>query len=313
VGLKRSINIPPRGFGDTSLSRIESYAAQRDISLLQALKENDQVPGLGPGIKSAASGFVKDLEKLIALKESLNAQELITKVIEQSGYIKFIGSQYLDKVEADSRTENVQELASAANEFCERSEDKGLPAFLAEVSLVADIDRWNDSAEAVTLMTIHNAKGLEFPYVFISGLEEGLLPHRASLDTIEELEEERRLFYVAITRAQSKLTLCSAMSRRHFGGLMQSSPSRFIAELPRENLNTDSPRNEKPAGDFPGEPREGTYQTQAKGLKGKRVHHEIWGQGQVVEAEGDGDDVKLSIVFNGGVKKKVMAGFVEFI
>jgi len=313
VGLKRIINIPPRGIGDTSLSRIESYAAEKDISLFEALKENGQVPGLGPGIKSAVSGFVKDMEKLMALKDSLNAQELITKVIEQSGYIKFIGSQYLDKIEADNRTENVQELASAANEFCERSEDKSLPAFMAEVSLVADIDRWNDSAEAVTLMTIHNAKGLEFPQVFITGLEEGLLPHRASLDTVEELEEERRLFYVAITRAQSKLTLCSAMSRRHFGGLMQSSPSRFIAELPRENLDADSPRSEKQTGGFSEEFPEESSQIQAKGLKGKRVHHEIWGQGQVVEAEGEGDDVKLSIVFSGGVKKKIMAGFVEFM
>jgi DNA helicase-2/ATP-dependent DNA helicase PcrA len=94
---------------------------------------------------------------------------------------------------------------------------------------------------------------------------------------------------------------------------MQSSPSRFIAELPRENLNDDSPISEKQTSDFPGEFQEGTSQTQAKGLKGKRVHHEIWGQGRVVEAEGDGDDVKLSIVFSGGVKKKVMAGFVEFI
>ncbi len=313
VSLKRIINLPPRGIGDTSLARVESYAAERDSSLFHALKGNDQVPGLGPGIKSAVSGFVSDLEKLIALKDSLNAQEMITNVIEQSGYIKFIGSQYLDKIEADSRTENVQELASAANEFCERSEDKSLSAFLAEVSLVADIDRWNDSAEAVTLMTIHNAKGLEFSCVFITGLEEGLLPHSASFDTREELEEERRLLYVAITRAQNKLTLCHAMSRRRFGGLMQSSPSRFIAELPRDNLDCNTPRGEKYIGDVNVVFRDEPDAVPVKNLKGKRVHHEIWGPGQVVDSEGEGDEIKLSIVFQGGVRKKVMAGFVEFL
>jgi len=316
VSLRRIVNVPPRGIGETSLDRIAAHAAERGISLFEALRDCGQIAGLGPAAKTAIIGFVRGLEELVGLKDSLNAQEMATKVIEQSGYIKFIGGQYLDKEEADNRTENVQELVSATSEFCERSEDKSLSAFLAEVSLVADIDRWNDNAEAVTLMTIHNAKGLEFPSVFIAGLEEGLLPHIASIDTNEELEEERRLFYVAVTRACSRLALCYAMSRRRFGSLMQASPSRFIRELPKECLDYEPKRAEsrdviQPSG-FQAESPDNAI-VSSLNLKGKRVHHEIWGQGRIVDIEGAGDDLKLSIVFNGGVKKKVMAGFVEFI
>jgi DNA helicase-2/ATP-dependent DNA helicase PcrA len=313
VSLKRIINVPPRGIGETSLSRIENHASEKCVILFEALKAAEQVAGLGPGVKSSINAFVKDLEDLIGAKDADNAQELISRTIEKSGYLRFIGNQYLDKTEADNRTENVQELVSAANDFCERSEDKGLAAFLAEVSLVADIDRWDENADAVTLMTIHNAKGLEFKHVFIAGLEEGLMPHVASLDTKEELEEERRLFYVAITRAQNTLNLCYAMSRRRFGGLMQSAPSRFIAELPRHNLDASPTVSSGQIQGYPDSSVDYHTPTRKESLKGKRVTHEIWGQGKIMDIEGEGDDMKLSILFNGGIKKKIMASFVEIV
>lgn len=312
VSLKRIVNLPARGIGETSLERAEIYAAARGITLYQALAESLRIEGLGPAVKSGMAAFVKQAEELKALAGTLNAQEVITRVIAATGYLDFINGQYPDKAEADSRAENVRELASAANEFCERSEDKSLAAFLAEVSLVADIDRWNQSAEAVTMMTIHNAKGLEFPMVFITGLEEGLLPHSASFDTREDLEEERRLFYVAITRAQRELYLCYAASRRRFGGLMQSRPSRFIAELPSDRLKGAQPRGEEDL-ELLGQEQWETPAIPARSLKGRVVRHEIWGQGRVEEVEGEGEDIKLSIVFQGGLRKKVMAGYVEFI
>lgn len=313
VSMRRIINVPPRGIGETSLDRVTAHADAKGMSFFEGLKECDQIAGLGPGIRSAIAGFIKKLESFIQSKDTANAQELITRVIEDSGYLGFIGSQYLDKMEADNRIENVKELVSAANEFCERSEDKSLTAFLAEVSLVADIDRWNDSTEAVTLMTIHNAKGLEFKNVFIAGLEEGLLPHSASLDTNEELEEERRLFYVAITRAQKRLTFCHALSRRRFGSLLQSVPSRFIAELPKQYLEAGQSAVQNHINNDRVADSDEPVVLKSRDLKGKRVHHEIWGQGKVVDTEGSGDDLKLSIVFSGGVKKKIMAGFVEFV
>jgi DNA helicase-2/ATP-dependent DNA helicase PcrA len=312
VSLKRIVNLPARGIGETSLERAEAYASGRNITLYQALMECLRIDGLGAAVRSGMASFVKQAEELRALAGTLNAQELITRVIGATGYLDFIDGQYPDKAEADSRAENVRELASAANEFCERSEDKSLAAFLAEVSLVADIDRWNQAAEAVTLMTIHNAKGLEFPKVFITGLEEGLLPHSASFDSREDLEEERRLFYVAITRAQQELFLCHASSRRRFGGLMQSQPSRFISELPSDRLKGGASPGGETIGSLFQEDWE-PPEIPARNLKGRTVRHQIWGQGRVEEVEGEGEDIKLSIVFQGGLRKKVMAGYVEFL
>ena len=308
VSLRRIINEPPRGIGDTTLLRVEAFAKDKNITLYEALREANEVAGLNAGAKAAIGAFVKMLADLVKERDNLNAEQILKSVIQQTGYIKSLESQYALTDEAVSRVENVQELLSAADEFCERSEDKSLAAFLAEVSLIADIDRWDPDTDSVTLMTLHNAKGLEFPQVFITGIEEGLLPHAASIESRQELEEERRLFYVGITRAQRRLHLAFAGSRRRGGSHLPSMPSRFLQELPPQLLKLDRAGAGAAAPAIDPEPAEqpGAFR------KGQRVQHPAFGMGQVVEIEGRGGDAKLTIVFQGGVRKKIVAGYVEY-
>jgi DNA helicase-2/ATP-dependent DNA helicase PcrA len=312
VNLKRIVNEPPRGIGDTSLMRIEAWAAESKTSLYRALEQADQVPGLGPSVKAAAKAFHGFMEELKALAVTMTAEEVIQELVERTSYLKHLQGQYPDSEEADSRAENVGELEAAANDFCGRSEDKSLPAFLAEVSLIADIDRWDPQTQAVTLMTMHNAKGLEFDHVYIAGLEDGLLPHAASVESRQELEEERRLFYVAITRAKKSLHLCLASSRRRFGGLMPAVPSRFLAELPRDLLEVQGRAGKTEITRAPAEDMDQDL-PETKTIKGQAVRHSVWGRGKVVEVEGDGEEMKLSIVFSGGLRKKVLASFVDLL
>ncbi len=301
VSLRRIINIPGRGIGEATIMRLASHAREQGLGLYDALGEADRVPGLGPGLRQALGALKRLLDDIRNLSQESDAEQTARQVVEAVGYPDFLKEQYTDPEEQQSRLENVYELVSAAADFCQRSEDKSLSAFLAEVSLIADIDRWNEEAEAVTLMTMHNAKGLEFDHVHIVGLEEGLLPHSASLESQAELEEERRLFYVAITRARRTLSFHYAHARRRYGGLLPQAPSRFLEEVPRQLLEAKGGGTSEEAPREPGGYRAGKL----------RVRHPLWGVGTVVEAEGESEDLKLTIVFSGGVKKKVMAGFVE--
>ncbi|MDI6740340.1 MAG: 3'-5' exonuclease, partial [Candidatus Edwardsbacteria bacterium] len=171
----------------------------------------------------------------------------------------------------------------------------------------ADIDRWDERTETVTLMTLHNAKGLEFKQVFITGIEEGLLPHAASIESRQELEEERRLFYVGITRARERLHLSFAGSRRRAGSHLPSVASRFLQEIPSELLKLD-------AADGPKMPA-ARYDDVVSDIfgykKGQAVRHPAFGSGKIIEIEGEGEDARLTIVFQGGIKKKIVAGYVE--
>jgi DNA helicase-2/ATP-dependent DNA helicase PcrA len=305
VSLRRVINVPGRGIGETTVMRLAAYAREQGLTLLESLGKAGMVPGLGPGVRQALGAFKTLLDNLRTFSQSNDAEETAKQAVEATGYLEYLKDQYPDPEEQQNRLENVYELVSAADDFCQRSEDKSLSAFLAEVSLIADIDRWNQGAEAVTLMTMHNAKGLEFDHVHIVGLEDGLLPHSASLESQAELEEERRLFYVAITRARKTLEMLYARSRRRYGGLLPSTPSRFLAEVPSKLVRAEAVRRQDE--DVPDSTDYGTRQR----VKGVKVRHPVWGVGTVVEAEGEGDDMKLSIIFAGGMRKKVMAGFVE--
>ncbi len=305
VSLRRIINVPGRGIGETTVMRLAAYAREHGLALHDSLGKAGMVPGLGPGVRKALGAFKTLTDNIRTFSQDNNAEETARQVVEATGYLEYLKEQYPDPEEQQNRLENVYELVSAAGDFCQRSEDKTLSAFLAEVSLIADIDRWNEGAEAVTLMTMHNAKGLEFDHVHIVGLEDGLLPHSASLESQAELEEERRLFYVAITRAKKTLEMLYARSRRRYGGLLPSMPSRFLAEVPSKLVRAEAaPGRDGDATESPG------YGTSQR-IKGIRVRHPVWGVGTVVEAEGEDEDMKLTIVFSGGVRKKVMAGFVE--
>lgn len=304
VSLRRIVNVPGRGVGETTIMRLAAYAREHGLSLYDSLDKAGMVPGLGPGVRQALGAFKTLVDTVKTFAGENDAEETAKRVVESTGYVEYLKEQYPDLEEQESRLENVYELVSAAADFCQRSEDRSLSSFLAEVSLIADIDRWNEGAEAVTLMTMHNAKGLEFDHVHIVGLEDGLLPHSASLESQAELEEERRLFYVAITRARKTLEMLYARSRRRYGGLLPSTPSRFLAEVPSKLVRAE--RAEGRGEEVPDSTDYGR-----KRVKGVRVRHPVWGVGTVVEAEGEDDDMKLTIVFSGGVRKKVVASFVE--
>lgn len=237
--LKRIINFPARGIGKTTIDKAIMYANEKDISMWQVL-ENAMAFGFKSGTLEAIDGFVTMIKSFRSMLQSRNAYEVAIHIGKQTNIVKEL---FNDKTtEGVARYENIQELLNSIKEFTETpmSEesgevgDKRLGAYLQQISLLTDADEKDPNADTVKLMTIHAAKGLEFPVVFVAGLEEMLFPNGISVNTREELEEERRLFYVAITRAKHKLWLTYANTRYRFGNLVQNDPSRFLDELPQE-------------------------------------------------------------------------------
>jgi DNA helicase-2/ATP-dependent DNA helicase PcrA len=232
LSFKRVVNVPRRGIGKQTLEKLEFFAYQRGLNLVAALDHVDEIPGISAparkGLKSLAN-FLAELKKVSQNKE---LPEIIWFAAEKSGYLEMLKNE--KTVEADSRIENIQELVIMAVTFSKNYPGATLSNFLERMALIADIDTYQQGEEAVTLMTVHNAKGLEFPVVFIVGLEEGLFPHQRSMNTDDEIEEERRLCYVGITRAKEKLYLTYAFSRTRFGDVKYQAPSRFLSEIPKE-------------------------------------------------------------------------------
>jgi DNA helicase II / ATP-dependent DNA helicase PcrA len=232
LAIERIINIPSRGIGTTSLARLKQYATEKRVSLYNVLEQAKDVPMLNAGIKVKIAGLVSIFTELQSELAIISAGELLKKLIDQLDYFAYL--KYFDPEESEARIDNVKELVSAIKEFELRSEDKSLIAFLNEVSLVTNIDMQSEDADAVQLMTLHSAKGLEFPLVFIIGMEENLFPCLRDKDHpefSEEIEEERRLCYVGLTRAKQLVMLSAAGSRRQYGQIVYNPPSRFLAEI----------------------------------------------------------------------------------
>ncbi len=233
VALKRIINVPKRGIGDTTLQKAEGIALGRGSSIYSVISSASEFPELNrPAAKLLQ--FVQMINGFRALAQTADVQELIDTVINKSGILSELKAEETD--EARSRIENIQELISGAIEFETTSEEKGLEAYLANVSLVSDIDSLEDEKNHVVLMTLHSAKGLEFPIVFIPGFEEGVFPGMRAFESDDGLEEERRLCYVGITRARERLCLTSAHVRTLFGNTTYNTCSRFMQEIPEELL-----------------------------------------------------------------------------
>ncbi len=231
----RIINIPKRGIGGTTIGRLADYAAAGGISLLAAARDADHIPGLSAAAARKVASFTNQIDVLAAYAGELKVSELIKKVLEHTGYLEELKKEGTD--EAKARIENLDELISKAVQYEENAEAPSLSGFLNEVALVADIDESGDEENRVLLMTLHSAKGLEFPCVYMAGMEEGLFPGAAAIDSNdsrEEIEEERRLAYVGITRAKKRLTLTSARSRMIRGDVRSNPLSRFVREIPRE-------------------------------------------------------------------------------
>jgi DNA helicase-2/ATP-dependent DNA helicase PcrA len=295
LSFKRVVNVPRRGIGKQTLEKLEFFAYQRGLNLVAALDHVDEIPGISAparkGLKSLAN-FLAELKKVSQNKE---LPEIIWFAAEKSGYLEMLKNE--KTVEADSRIENIQELVIMAVTFSKNYPSATLSNFLERMALIADIDTYQQGEEAVTLMTVHNAKGLEFPVVFIVGLEEGLFPHQRSMNTDDEIEEERRLCYVGITRAKEKLYLTYAFSRTRFGDVKYQAPSRFLSEIPKELIYVERKGRGVEIGsgfkdDLLFRPEFDKYSDRhlspADLAPGDMVFHASFGKGVVIEVGGAG-------------------------
>jgi DNA helicase-2/ATP-dependent DNA helicase PcrA len=244
ISLERIINVPKRGIGDTTFAKLTAEAARRGTSIYEVLGDPGDIDVTGK-TRAALQQFRQLIEDLSRMVDYLSVTELTEQMLERTGYREELKRE--NTIESQSRIENIDEFLSVTQDFEQRSEDKSLVAFLTDLALIADIDTLGsdadgqDADDAVVLMTMHSAKGLEFPIVFIIGMEEGVFPHSRALTDDEELEEERRLAYVGITRAEERLYLTSARIRTLFGRTMANMPSRFLQEVPDELKQNDSP------------------------------------------------------------------------
>jgi DNA helicase II / ATP-dependent DNA helicase PcrA len=328
ISLRRIINVPKRGIGSSSLDKIADFAAINDISLFSALAAVELI-GLSPKITKAAREFRDLIGKYTQMQEFLSVTELVEEVLDKSGYREMLKLE--KSLEAQSRLENLDELLSVTKNFEESSDDKSLVAFLTDLALVADIDSMDEDgekADGIVLMTLHSAKGLEFPVVFLIGLEEGVFPHSRSLMEEAEMEEERRLAYVGITRAEQTLFITNAQMRTLFGRTNMNPASRFISEIPEDLIEgvelenrTNTPFGSK--GTSFGRSGGGTFGsggssfgTPAAARKpvmrpiasttggdelgwkvGDKAEHGKWGIGTVVSVKGEGEGTELDIAF----------------
>jgi len=312
VALKRIINVPKRAIGNTSVAHVERFAETQGIDFFTALRRIDENPRLTARAKRSIAEFVALMDLLLEQAQEGPAAAIVA-VLDATGYLDMVRSDR--SIEAMGREDNLKELVSAVAEFEELGPDsmgigewEGLDAieklglFLQAISLVADVDALEDR-DQVTLMTLHNAKGLEFPVVFITGMEEGIFPHFRSLGSKKELEEERRLCYVGITRAESVLFLTRAVSRNLWGQSQYNSPSRFLAEIPghlveRSRKTVQSTRVTPHRREATGGGIEVTV--------GDRVRHRSWGEGTVVRMVGTGDGAEAVVRFDDRGEKRLL-------
>ena len=231
LSFERIVNVPPRGIGATTIRRLREWADTHNTNLLEAISRVQEIPEIKAKSAKAVKDFWKITSELYKLP-TYPVMEFVKQVIAKTGYIDYLEQSY--ESDSEERLENINELVNAASEYDNSNPEGSLQGFLEEVALISDIDKWDDQADTVTLMTLHAAKGLEFPVVFIAGLEEGLLPHSQSKDSDDDIEEERRLCYVGITRAQRDLFLIHTRYRAKFGQRTPCIPSRFLSEIPED-------------------------------------------------------------------------------
>ncbi len=326
ISVLRIVNVPKRGIGASTIDTIREYANQNEISIYSAILESEKIDGLNSRALNAVQKFISLMGSLAAAFEKMDVPELINEVIEKTGYVDELKKE--NTKESTERIENIQEFYSAALEFEEKSEDKSLSAFLEKLSLVSDQDSLDDNG-GITLMTLHSAKGLEFPIVFIAGCEDGIFPHYSARDDKDELEEERRLCYVGITRAKQKLYMTCAKQRMLFGRIMFNPISMFVDEIP-ETYVDDLSKNDsslkvsydyksifnykKSQNNFLNQPSYVSQQIKpvsnsidSNDVKpGSKINHKIFGCGTIVSIKDSDSGKIITVAFDKGGIKNLM-------
>lgn len=335
IGFRRIVNTPKRGIGDASLERFWGFIDDGSLTIPEGLERVAEAPGLtGRAIKPFTELYYM-LISLMSRIEALTVTELAKAVLEETGYLRELQAE--GTVESKGRLENLDEFLAMTAEFEKGSDDKSLSAFLETVALVADVDAFDPNGDAVVLMTLHSAKGLEFPVVFLVGMEEGIFPHSRAVMDSGELEEERRLCYVGITRARERLYLTHAAIRMVYGGLQAGVPSRFLLEVPehlirdlqRERMertnatamqqqrapmrSVPQPVRPAPAGSAISTPRppQMTSGESASLRAGEKVVHPKWGPGTIVSISGEGADAMISVAFPGIGIKQLLSAYAQ--
>ncbi|MBQ1604489.1 MAG: UvrD-helicase domain-containing protein, partial [Lachnospiraceae bacterium] len=333
LAVQRIINVPKRGIGQTSISRAMDFAIFNDLDLFEALEHTDRIPNLGRAT-AKIQPFVDLIHELREISANEGVLALINAVIEKTGYVEELKAEKTE--EADARIENINELISKVVDYEQNADEPTLNGFLEDVALVADIDSLDESVPQVVMMTLHAAKGLEFPNVYLSGMEDGLFPSFMSITAggdDSEIEEERRLCYVGITRAMKRLTMTGAKTRMVRGETHYSPISRFVKEIPNDYLegNTwepkprnymDAPVDAAPKKSMKGAPLAAqTYKKQSFGTKiakndldytvGDRVRHMRFGEGEVVDIAEGGRDYEVTVEFDTAGRKKMFASFAK--
>lgn len=332
LSLLRIINVPKRGIGDASLAKIQAYAAANNVSLFEAVSNAAAIDGLSSRFVSKLDDLAGIIFELMNLANEAPVEDLIDRVLRDTGYLEELGNEHTPQ--AQSRIDNLHELISVAQEFAASEEENNLENFLAHVALVSDIDDTELGEDAITLMTLHSSKGLEFPVVFLVGMEEGLFPHARTLMDETEIEEERRLCYVGITRAKEKLFLSSTKMRTIYGNTVTYPPSRFLQEIPAHLVKTIkrqerfsalenfkqvsekySARPQKPASTFnphsfmPQKPAAAAGGTGTRFNTGDRVSHSKWGEGMVVSVKDSPDGQEVKVAFAGAGVRSLLTKY----
>ena len=331
LAVRRIINVPKRGIGATTLTRVQEYASEKEISFYDALRQAENVPALGRSVPKLKS-FVTFIQSLRTMAEEISVRELLETIINETGYVKELEAEGTE--EAEARIENIDELISKVVAYEESEEHPTLSGFLEEVALVADIDSLDENSDHVVLMTLHSAKGLEFPNVYLAGMEDGIFPSYMTVtsDDPTELEEERRLCYVGITRAMDHLTLTCARQRMIRGEVQYNRMSRFLQEIPEELLGTSRDQEKSVKPRIAETVRKTAFQEARSSFKAKafdpkefkvtkadsldygendRVKHIKFGEGTVEKIVDGGRDFEVTVNFDRCGVKKMFAGFAK--
>ncbi|MBI4396209.1 MAG: ATP-binding domain-containing protein, partial [Elusimicrobia bacterium] len=335
VSAKRILNVPPRGIGKTTVQALENEAAAKGTTFFETIQHAARNPYLTAAARGNLQKFMDVLQPLLTMAEAGTADcasekcrvgtasQMVKAVLETTGYWAHWEAQVTSDPEATQRLDNLQELVNAAKDFEESAEDKSVAAFLEKVTLASGVDTWDDEGGTVTLMTVHLAKGLEFPAVFLTGMEDGLFPIGESAFDERELEEERRLCYVGMTRAEERLCLTASASRKIYGRSHWNVPSRFIAEAglaaerPQAFVAPQPVERRAAVGSF--DPDDGPFSHvephpgERQPLKaGMRVKHPMFGPGKILSKSGSGENLKVTVLFDSGARKDILVRYASF-